>query len=171
MRTLSSCLLISAFLAAGEPTEVPEYLYKSILLKKVSDFVEWPSSDPSRPFVIGVLGKNPFGDYLGSVYASRSIKGRRVRMVSLTGPEEAGKVDLLFISASEKPRLQAILAAIGNQEILTIGDTEGYAQAGVMVNVRMREGSPFFELNLRSFQRAHLAVNPYFVRIAKEVLE
>ena len=171
MRRTLSALLLPAFLAAGEPAEVPEYLFKSILMKKLADFVEWPSSDASRPFVVGVLGKSPFGEYLGAVYASRPIKGRRVRILPLSNVEEAAKVDLLFICASEKHRVQAILAALGNKEVLTLGDTEGFAQAGVMVNVRMREGSPFFELNLRSFQRARLSVNPHFVRIAREVIE
>jgi hypothetical protein len=165
-------LLLPALIAgAAQPAEVPEYLFKSIMLKKVSDFVEWPGGDPSRPFVIGVLGRSPFGDHLSSVYAKRPIKGRSVRILQLSSPEEAAKVDLLFICASEKPRVQAIVAKVDRPGILTIGDAEGYAQAGVMVNVRMREGSPYFELNLRSLRRATLTVDPHFVRIAREVIE
>lgn len=164
-------LLLALLVRASEPTAVPEYLYKSIMLKKVADFVEWPNGDLSKPFVVGVLGKSPFGDHLSTVYAKRPIKGRPVRILQLSNPEEATKVDLLFICASEKDRVQAILGKLELSGVLTLGDAEGFAQAGVMVNVRMREGSPYFELNLRSLRSANLTVNPHFVRIAREVIE
>lgn len=172
LKPLPGVLLVCAAVqAAGDPKAVPEYLYKSILMKKVADFVEWPAAEAGAPFTIGVLGKSPFGDQLASAYAGRTIKGRKVRILFLAEPDEAPRIDLLFICASEKWRIRSVLARLKDPGVLTFGDTEGFAQAGVMVNVRMREGTAFFELNLGSLHRARFAVNPAFVRIAREVVE
>jgi hypothetical protein len=45
--------------------EANEYLVEASFLYNFAEFVEWPPQafkSPSDPIVIGVLGKNPFGD-------------------------------------------------------------------------------------------------------------
>ena len=44
-----------------------EYKIKAVFLYNFAKFVEWPPNvfpDANTPFVIGVLGQDPFGSYL-----------------------------------------------------------------------------------------------------------
>jgi hypothetical protein len=51
------------------------------LLEKISRFVNWPENsginDTSKPFIIGILGKNPFGNTLEQVFESYNIKNKK----------------------------------------------------------------------------------------------
>jgi hypothetical protein len=49
---------------------------------------------------------------------------------------------------------------------LTIGDTEGFTQRGVMVNFYMENNRVFFEINPNAAMRAGLKISSALLRIA-----
>ncbi|TLY91327.1 MAG: YfiR family protein [Gammaproteobacteria bacterium] len=61
-RRLALLLIAGGLLGAAQP--VSEYQLKAVFLFNFAQFVEWPPAAlprESAPFVIGVLGKDPFG--------------------------------------------------------------------------------------------------------------
>jgi len=65
--------------------DLPEYEVKAVFLERFTRFVEWPDMDPVenplKNFVIGVIGKNPYGDLLERIYSERKIKDRKVEIL------------------------------------------------------------------------------------------
>ena len=166
---LGGALLLGAAVCAGAQS-TPEYQAKVILMDKLTRFVDWPPHpDDQRAFVLAVLGRTPFGDELDSYFASRSLKNRPVVIHYLHQVSELGACDLLFICASEKPRLAAILEQVKGRPVLTVADTEGFAAAGVMVGL-VRVGSKVtFEVNLGAAREAGFRMAPGFLQLAKIV--
>ncbi|MCP4111057.1 MAG: YfiR family protein [Desulfobacteraceae bacterium] len=58
--------------------QLSDEVLKAAWLERFSRFVEWPEesgiNDVSKPFVITVIGKNPFGKVLNQLYSTRKIK-------------------------------------------------------------------------------------------------
>ena len=147
-----------------------EYEVKAAFLYKLALFVEWPPAtfaDPAAPFTIGVLGHDPFGARLDSMVAGKAVHRHGLRVRRFDRAEEAlGACHVLFISASEKDRIADITGALASQPVLTIGDTDGYAGGGVMINLTVREGSVRFEINQAAVSRAGLRVSSQLLDLA-----
>jgi hypothetical protein len=74
--------------------------------------------------------------------------------------------DLLFICASEKGRLAAILDKVKGQPTLTVADTEGFARAGVMVGLVRTDTRIVFEVNLAPTRQSGFRMTPGFLLLA-----
>jgi hypothetical protein len=75
-------LLALAGGVAGAAAPVSEYQLKAVFLFNFAQFVEWPPqalAHPGAPFVIGILGLDPFGASLDQV-----VHGERVNHHPLT---------------------------------------------------------------------------------------
>jgi hypothetical protein len=171
MRVRSLLLLAAgASIAFAQGTPVSDYAAKVMLLEKICRFVDWPARPnpgAERPFILAVVGRNPFGDELDAYFLSHKIKGRNVSVKYFRGPADIEICDLLFISSSEQARLTDILKFVAKSPALTIGDTKGYAAKGVMLNI-LRDGDHLgFEINISALKKAGLNVAPSFLGLAK----
>ncbi len=165
--SLAAGLLSLALLA--QPSEVTEARVRLALIEKLVRFVDWPGEapPPDRPFVLAVVGRTPFGDELDEYFRRRTIKNRPVRIRYLKTLEDLGECDLLYVCASEKDRIPALLALVRHRPILTLGETPGFTRAGVMVGL-IREGDRIgFELNLTRAKEAGFRFSPGFIQLAK----
>lgn len=163
-------LLVFNVAAAGEEDE---YFVKSVLIERISLFVNWPEStgitDTSRPFVIGIIGENPFGAVIDRVYSHRKIKGKKVEILDVRKLNQVPDCHVLFISASYQKLLPQILAVTKEYPVLTIGDTPGFAQQGVLVNFVVINGRLHFEINETALRAVPLTVRSRLLGIAKIV--
>ncbi len=75
---LSLCLTL---LQAEDHGGADEYEIKAAMLLNLTKFVQWPAAklgDASGPFVIGVLGRDPFGRDLDQQVAGKTVNGHPV---------------------------------------------------------------------------------------------
>ena len=78
---------------------------------------------------------------------------------------------ILFIGSSEKNRLGEILLALKGQNVLTVGDTPGFAERGAMINFRIEDSKVRFEINVDAAERAGLSVSSNLLKLATIVKE
>ena len=158
--------------AVGGPS-ASEYSTKVVLLERLSRFVEWPTestqSEVGGPFLIAVVGQNPFGDELDAYFLTHKVKGRPVSVRYYRGARDLGPCDLLFISSSERHRLTELLQQVAKKPILTVGDSEGYAARGVMVNIVREQEHLGFEVHLAAAKAAGIQMNSAFLQVAKKI--
>jgi hypothetical protein len=139
---ITAALLVG--LAAGMATSdstldpVPEYELKAELVSRFPLFVEWPEwafASPSAPFVVCVFGDNPFDGSLSRRLAAEPIQGRVAEERGLAATDDVTGCHLLFISATASPQLEHLLAITRGRPVLTVGDTAGFAERGVHINL------------------------------------
>ena len=149
----------------------PEYQAKLVLMDKLTRFVEWPSAGGSadRAFVLAVLGRTPFGEDLEAYFSLHALKYRPVTLRYLRQAQDLSDIDLLFICASEGPRLAQDLEQVKSRPVLTVADSEGFVRAGVMVGFVSHNGKITFEVNPAAIRGAGIRVRPDFLQLAKIV--
>lgn len=156
-------------LASAQAPEVSEARAKVMLLEKLVRFVEWPGegAPPDQAFVLGVVGRTPFGDELDEYFRKRQLKGRLVRIRYFRGVQDAEPCDLLFVCASERDSLPALLAKVRQRPVLTLTESPGFTKAGVMVGM-VREGDHMaFEVNLGRARESGFRIAPGLLQLAK----
>ena len=158
-RRLAGCLLWLGLCAPGlSPAQVSrEYDIKAAFLYNFITFTDWPEeafNSPESPYVIGVVGDDPFGRVLDDIANGERIKGRPLVVRRVTQVGDARRSHVLFISSSEERRVSDILRRLRGHPVLTVGDVPGFAAAGGGVNFTMGE-------------RVGLVINPAALRAAK----
>ena len=136
-------------------SQTDEYWVKGVFIEKITKFIEWPKgskvNDVNKKFVISVIGENPFGNELNEIYKNTKIKNKVVEIRYIKNISEIESSDVLFIvlllSRNDKEKLKDIIAYTKDKPILTMGDTEGYADSGVLVNFFIDDNKIKFEIN------------------------
>lgn len=143
-----------------------EYEVKSLLLYRISKFTRWPRPhDSSRPFVISVLGRLPAGEKI-ALPENVDIYKRKIVIKNIRKLAEAETTDVLFIAPTEAGQLSAILDYCADKPILTVGDTKGFGQKGVIINFFIRKESVSFEINHDAAKKAAMEINSRLYAIA-----
>jgi hypothetical protein len=153
----------------------PEYRVKAAFLYKFATYVRWPSpatADPTAPFLIGVIGSDPFGSSLNDVVRDQTVRGRVIRIRALSRTEQAVHCDLVFISASERGNLARIFAELRGAPVLTVGDMDRFAEQGGMIGLVTTEDNHIrFDINKAAIERAGLRASSQLLQLARIVEE
>jgi len=149
-----------------------EYLVKGSLLINIPKFVTFPASAlPERgPFVIGVLGKNPFSDVLEDLARRGRIQGRPVTVRYHKNVAEAGGSHLLYIGVSEEKHIAKILKALRGKSILTVSDVRDFADRGGMVGLVSENNRVLFEINPEAFRKGGLKAGTQLTKLASRII-
>lgn len=170
------CLVILSSTAVWNPAragvgKAGEYQVKAAFIVNFLNFIEWPENSlPADTITVGVLGRDPSD---GAIDALKGItvRGRQVIIRHYDGPDEARNAALLFICPSEKRSLPLILRTLRNRPVVTVGDQQGFARHGVMINMVLARKRVGFEINLPASQRAGVRISSQLLKLAKEVVE
>jgi len=169
---LAASFLLLRFSFAAEPKSklARENDLKAVFLFNFTQFVEWPPttfSDPTAPFIIGVLGEDPFGQTLDDIVANESIKNRKIVVQRYRDVREVRECRILFISQSESARLGPILGALHGKNILTVGETDGFSSAGGIIRFLIVQNKLRLRINVESAAAAQLTISSKRLRQAE----
>ena len=152
-----------------------EYQIKAAFIYKFATYVRWPATagaDVNTPFVIGVLGKDPFGPALSEVVRGQSVQGRVILIRNIGRVEEALRCDLVFVSSSERNNLQRIFAALRGVPVLTVSDLDQFAEQGGMIGLFTTEDNHIrFSINKSAIERPGLRASSQLLQLARIVGE
>ena len=154
----------------AESNQLPEYKVKVAFLYNFTRFIDWPQISPSSDFSVCILGLNPFGEELDAING-KPVKDRKVVTRLIKNVRDIEGCDCLFVSDSEKQNLGDIFRAVGERNVLTVGDMKGFAEAGGVIQFVMQESKIRFFINLTGARRAGLKISSKLLELAKDVKE
>jgi hypothetical protein len=149
-----------------------EYQVKALFLFNFAQFVDWPVSafaSDETPLRIGVLGADPFGTVLDAVVEGETIRQRPIvirRSMQLLALRDC---HVIFVSASERARVPAIIAATAGWPVLTVGDMPDFARRGGNVAFVFEGPKIRFEINRASARRNGLRLGSQLLSLARIV--
>lgn len=149
-----------------------EYDLKATFLYHLAQFVEWPTEafpTEETPLVIGILGIDPFGKVLNEIVDGEVVKNRKLKVQRYRNVEEIKDCHILFISQSESGRLDQIFSNLKERNILTVGDTEGFAQQGGVVRFLTEKNKIRLRINIDAAKAAGLTISSKLLRAAELV--
>lgn len=155
--------------ATAQNAPANEYQVKAAFLYNFARFVDWSDSKlaaPPYPFTICVLGADPFGKVLNDTLLGKTIEEHPVMLVRYPHPAEISGCQIVFISASETPHLPQIAADLRKHNVLTVGDSEGFATAGGMIEFTTQDHHVHFTINPDAAARAGLRISSKLLALA-----
>ncbi len=162
--------------APGAATPAPprEHEVKAAFLYHFSQLVEWPAGATSagEPFVIGIVGPDPFGSALDQALAGKSVRAQpiRLRRFRTVDGVDAARLHVLFVGGSDAQLHERALDAVGRQPVLTVGEADGFAERGGMIGFRItRDGRVGFDINTRRAEAAGLRMSSQLLKLARIV--
>lgn len=164
---------------ANSQIHAQEYELKAIYCYNLLHFVHWPNHQTkpeARRLNIIILGSLP--EFIASLDALRQqVKTAGNDEITIThvvayhNNIDLNKFQLIYIGASETKHLQAILAKVKNSPVLTVGDTEGFLEAGGMINLLVTDGPKVrWEVNQGALDQAGLKLSAKILQTAVRIV-
>jgi hypothetical protein len=148
---------------SGTAPSASEYAVKAAFLVTFRDYVQWPatvSADASGSVTIGILGDDPFGD---------ALERRGQRVTRSRRAEDLKGAQIVFISKSESAHLPEILTSFAGANVLTVGEVDGFAKQGGIIEFIQEGENIRFQINSGAARRAGLQFNLRLLRLAVRV--
>jgi hypothetical protein len=146
-----------------------EYEIKAAFLFNFAKFVEWPPqafSGSNAPIVVGVFGKNVFGDSLKKTVRDRTVNHHPFEFKEVTSANQATNCHILYISPSIQGELPAVIRNLHNASVLTVGETEEFIKAGGMINFIIEDRKVRFQINDEAATKAGLKISSKLLSLA-----
>ena len=161
-------LLLSMTAGPAFAQKASEYQVKAAFLFNFSKFLEWPAEamgQPGAPFVIGVLGNDPFGKYLEEIIAGEKIADHPMVARRFESAEQVDKCHILYINKPGKT--SEVINALKDKSILTVSDDSEFARSGGIIRFFTENEMIHLEINVQAAKAANLNVSSKLLRIAK----
>lgn len=148
-----------------------ELRIKAAFLYNFTKFVEWPAGrfeSEEAPLLIGVLGADAFRGVLEETVRGRSVDGRPVQVVRLTGAAELGRVHMVFIGEGAED-CRVAFAQAPEASVLTVGECDGPEGGGAAINFRTVGDKIRFEINIAAAEARGMKLSAHLQKLATAV--
>ena len=157
---------------AAPPKSAPEAVLKAQYLERFTRFVEWPATSfasSQAPFLLCLAGWSELSAELEQLAVRIRLKGRTtlVRKLGDRAPGDLADCHLLYLAGSVDQSLEEILSRTRDRPILTVADTPGFGQRGVIINMHNSAGFVRFDINGSAARESHLAISSQLMRLAR----
>jgi hypothetical protein len=162
--------MLPAACAHGQALD--EYQVKAAFLYNFAKFVEWPPEafkSPKDPILVCVLGHNPFGNALEEAIRGKSIAGRAFAYRHVSDAESASACQILFVGSEESKHFRSLLENLKPMGILTVGEAQGFAASGGVINFKLDDGRVRFEINMAAAEHEQLHISAKLLSLAQIV--
>jgi len=164
------------WLAAPAHAQIAQELaIKASFIAKFVAFVKWPppreggSGADSGVFRVAVFGENPFHDELETALRKAAPASVPVRVETVRDVRDLRGHKLIFIGAAEKGSVAKLSAWAQANGALTIGDGDGFAGEGVIINFYRAGSKVRFEINTAAAERSGFQISSLLLKVARIV--
>ncbi len=162
-------LLLAVQCANAQEAGPTEHQIKAAFLYNFAKFIEWPHDDAGT-LDLCILGEDHFGRDIDNI-GGKTAAGKKLSVRRIKSVQEIKKCRMLFIASRENEQLEGILRSAQNLNILTVGDTDGYAERGVIINFYKEQNKIRFEINKDAAERSGLKISSKLFSLARIVQE
>jgi YfiR/HmsC-like len=167
---LLAALALTTVATAASPLR--EYEVKAVFLFNFTQFVEWPPgsfTNAQAPFVIGVLGRDPFGSAIDDVVRGETVQGRPLIIERYGKLADVRPCQILFIDRSARAEADKTLESLAHQSTLTVTDFELETPREVVVRFLTEDKKVRLRINVDSARDAGLTISSKLLRPSQVV--
>jgi hypothetical protein len=141
---------------------------KLVYLLRLSSFVSWDGEDSGvlRYCTIGIDAVS----YYHSILLNEEIKGKKIEVKYLSDSTEAAGCHFLYVASSMTSNLGEVISAVKELRIITIGNMDGFIEAGGMINLLQVDNNIRFEVNYLSIKDSKVELSSDFLRLAVRII-
>jgi hypothetical protein len=151
------------------------YVIKAGFIYNFTRFIKWPpQSNPNEEnykYNICVTGENPFGSILHRLEEKHSSKEHPLKIRLDVASNDLQGCHILFVGFSERFNVEQIVEQTQNLPIITLGDTEGFTDRGVNINLLVVENKVKFEIGKQCLDSKGFKVSSELLDLATRVVK
>ena len=168
-RLAVAVLAVTAFHVNAQESVTDEYQVKAAFLYNFAKFVEWPAGTVGRssPIAICVLGLNPFGRVLEDTVSGKTVDGKTFVVRRVSDGKTAALCQILFVSSSERTRIDAMLGELRTGHVLTVGESDVFIEDGGIVNLKLDSGKVQIQININAAEQAGVRISSKLLSLAQ----
>jgi hypothetical protein len=178
MRRIAIALLAVLFFigpatALCDPVTGSEYEVKLGFIYNFINFVTWPETvfkSDSDPLVMCIVSDNPSSEVLFKMDGKR-IKQRAIKVIAYQEEICLTQSHALFFATQDKAFIQQLLDRVKGLSILTIGEVDGFARMGGVINFFEEHNRLRFRVNIDAVQRNALKMSSQLLVSAQIITE
>jgi hypothetical protein len=154
--------LLSPF-SLAEGGDRLEYQVKAAFLFNFLKFVEWPAASNESPWVIGILGRDPFDGALEDTVRGKMVSGRPVEVRRYARPGDVKDCNILFIGRADYERLGIPM----QPGLLTVGEASGFLKSGGSINFYLEDNRVHFEIRPGVARSSGLRISAQLLKLGR----
>ncbi|MBI5427168.1 MAG: YfiR family protein [Nitrospinae bacterium] len=157
--------------APAQESSDREYAIKAAFIYNFVKFVKWPERElhPPGNLTLCVTGADPFGPALEKLAEKSKTTENKLIVQRGVNPDGAAQCHLVFVGGPDGVHLERVLDAVKGKPVLTVGDSPGLAQKGVLINFFIEDNKVRFEINVGAARRSGLVVSSELLNLARIV--
>ncbi len=166
-------LVVPATSLARDPM-FEEDTMKAAFVHKFAHFVTWPS-DPEAgeeveaSILVCITGRESFEMALRETIARHQASDKNIEIRRVEPDDSTDSCQMLFIAASIASHSHVMIEQVGTRPILTIGESEGFAELGGMINFSVEGRKIRLQVNRSAAERSGLKVSSQVLKLAQLV--
>ena len=148
-----------------------EYPVKATYLYKFAPFVTWPDtafSAAGSPFVICILGEDPFGPVLDQAVSTQRIGQRALLVRRLDRVDRGSGCQILYLGGARGQSAGDAIAAVRGTPVLTVTDAARAEPQGV-IHFVVRDNRVRFQIDDQAAAQNGLAISSKLLSLAVSV--
>ena len=149
-----------------------EYRVKAVFIFNFTHFVDWPASSftsSDSPFIIGIIGKDPFGNYLEEAVANEKVGSHPIVVHHFSDLSEVTNCQILYINYIEPVLVKSILNTTSEKNILTVNDALNFPRWGGIIGFFTENDKIRLQVNVSAAKKAQLAISSKLLHVARIV--
>ncbi|WP_433861556.1 YfiR family protein [Pseudomonas thivervalensis] len=173
MKSVVLHLLVIAVLHLPSPpawadAAVDERAMKAAYIYNFTLFAQWPSL-PDADFQFCVLGSTPLDEELTRLEGKKAQNGLPISIRWVLPTESLLGCQVLYIDERHRRALDSLLHQLAESPVLTITDAAGFADRGIMIEMRRQGPRIVFDVNLAAARRVNLDFSARLLKLASFV--
>ena len=146
-----------------------EYQVKAGFLFNFAKFITWPEAafpSPDAPFIIAIVGEDPFGVILDQAVTGKQIQDRPIIVRRFATLDDLDRCHILFASRSESDQYERIFEHARLLFALTVGESEQFTRRGGSIDFVISNQKIRFEINSDAARRTDVRINAKLLKLA-----
>ena len=149
-----------------------EYKVKAALVYNFARFCEWPDEafedDPSilRVVIYGDKGLKPIFETINGM----QVGERQIEVLLAETPESIPRCHLLFLAKTERDDWPQIVAVLGEDSVLTVGEMNGFIESAGVLNLHLIDNKVSFDVNLDQARINNIVISSRILKLASSVV-
>ena len=171
-RAIMLCMGLVPALGIGAEADSLEYTVKAAYLTKFGIYVEWPGTafaSPTAPLNLCVIGEDPFGAVLDTAAGTQRVDNHPIAVRRVKTVTRDTGCHVLYVAASEAPRLAQIIESVRGSGVLTVSDARGGTNAAPAISFVVKDNRVRFNVDEEAAAQNGLAISSKLLGLALNV--
>lgn len=174
MRAILLLLMFATWYLPSLPsfadTAVDERVIKVAYLYNFTLFAQWPSLSDTD-FQLCVLGATPLDEELTRLKGKLAQNGLPIAIRWIMPSASLTGCQVLYIDEHNRRTLDSLLQRLATMPVLTVTDASGFADRGIMIEMRRQGSRIVFDVNLGAARRVNIDFSARLLKLASFVAD